>query len=119
MERTPQPSVFIGDHLPEALPAGCDYVKIDTVAAAYDMTAHLIAAGRRRLGFIGANPSPLGRQPHSSGSLRRDGFHQALDAHGIARSDAVVQEVDDWHRPHEIGRASCRERVSIAGVAEP
>src|SRR5699024_7293678 len=52
MERTPQPSVFIGEHLPESLPAGCDYVKIDNVAAAFDMTAHLIAAGRRRLGFI-------------------------------------------------------------------
>lgn len=102
MERTPQPTVFIGEHLPESLPAGCDYVKIDNVAAAFDMTAHLIAAGRRRLGFIGAIPSPLGRQPHSSGSLRRDGFHQALDAHGIARSDAVVQEVDDWHRPHGV-----------------
>src|SRR5699024_1921175 len=76
MERTPQPTVFIGEHLPESLPAGCDYVKIDNVAAAFDMTTHLIAAGRRRLGFIGAIPSPLGRQPHSSGSLCRDGFHQ-------------------------------------------
>src|SRR5699024_8393130 len=45
MERTPQPTVFIGEHLPESLPAGCDYVNIDNVAAAFDMTAHLIAAG--------------------------------------------------------------------------
>ena len=99
MERTPQPTVFIGEHLPENLPAGCDYVKIDNVAAASDMTSHLIAGGRRRLGFIGAIPSAQGRQPHSSGSLRREGFLKALQAHGIDPSEAVIQEVDDWHRP--------------------
>ena len=98
MERTPQPTVFIGEHLPETLPAGCDYVKIDNVAAARDATSHLLAGGRMRVAFIGAIDSPQGKQPHSSGSLRRDGYLAALEAHGQGAGAAIVQAVDDWHR---------------------
>lgn len=98
MERTAQPTVFIGEHLPDQLPAGCDYVKIDNEAAAFDATSHLIAQGRRRLGFIGQILTAQGAQPHSSGSLRRDGFLRALREHGIGEAEATVQPVDDWLR---------------------
>ncbi|MGY5765289.1 LacI family DNA-binding transcriptional regulator [Brachybacterium sp. DNPG3] len=99
MERTSQPTVFIGEHLPDELPLGCDYVKIDNGRAAFDATSHLLETGRRRLAFIGAITTPLGEQPHSSGTLRRDGFLRALAEHGIAPDPAAIQEVGDWHRP--------------------
>src|SRR5699024_1561525 len=58
MERTAQPTVFIGEHLPETLPEGCDYVKIDNIRASFDATAHLLKTGRRRPAFIGAILTP-------------------------------------------------------------
>ena len=99
MERTTQPTVFIGEHLPENLPQGCDYVRIDNVGASFEATSHLIGTGRRHLAFIGKIDTAQGLQPHSSGSLRRDGFLAALRAHDLRADDAVVQEVDAWHRP--------------------
>lgn len=99
MLRTTQPTVFIGEHLPEALPEGSDYVRIDNRAASFEATTHLLEAGRRRLAFIGAIATERGRQPHSSGTLRRDGFLAALREHGLSAGDEAVQAVDDWHRP--------------------
>jgi DNA-binding LacI/PurR family transcriptional regulator len=99
MERTSQPTVFIGEHLPETLPQGSDYVRIDNVSAAHDATTHLIATGRRRIAFIGAIDTPRGAQPHSSGSLRRDGYLAALREHGLPADGEDVQAVDDWRRP--------------------
>ena len=98
MERTTQPTVFIGEHLPEKLPQGSDYVRIDNVAAAFDATTHLLATGRRRIAFLGAIATKHGLQPHSSGSLRRDGYVAALEEHGVEPDISLVQAVDDWHR---------------------
>lgn len=105
MERTSQPTVFIGEHLPETLPQGSDYVRIDNVGAAYEATSHLIAQGRRRLAFIGAIDTAQGKQPHSSGTMRRDGFLAALDAHGLGGDPARIQVVDDWRREDGFGGA--------------
>ena len=98
MERTTQPTVFIGEHLPETLPEGSDYVRIDNVAAAFEATTHLLQTGRRRIAFLGAIATEHGLQPHSSGSLRRDGYLAALQEHGIEPDAGIVQAVDDWHR---------------------
>jgi DNA-binding LacI/PurR family transcriptional regulator len=98
MERTSQPTVFIGEHLPENLPQGSDYVRIDNVGAAFEATAHLIARGRRRLAFIGAIDTAQGKQPHSSGAMRRDGFLAALAEHGLAEEPRRIQVVRDWRR---------------------
>ena len=98
MERTSQPTVFIGEHLPEELPHGSDYVRIDNVAAAFDATTHLLESGRRRIAFLGAIATRHGLQPHSTGSLRRDGYVAALQKHGLQIDTDLVQEVDDWHR---------------------
>jgi DNA-binding LacI/PurR family transcriptional regulator len=102
--------VFIGEHLPETLPQGSDYVRIDNIAAAFDATSHLIAQGRRRLAFIGAIDTALGKQPHSSGTMRRDGFLAALAAHGLDDGPDRIQVVDDWHR--EDGFAGARELLA-------
>ena len=110
MERTSQPTVFIGEHLPETLPQGSDYVRIDNVGAAYEATSHLIAQGRRRLAFIGAIDTAQGKQPHSSGTMRRDGFLAALDAHDLGGEPARIQVVDDWRR--EDGFAGARELLA-------
>lgn len=99
MQRTTQPTVFIGEHLPEQLPAGCDYVRIDNRAASFEATSHLLRAGRRRLAFIGKIDTAQGLQPHSSGTLRRDGYLAALREHGLPTEDAAVQAVEAWHRP--------------------
>ncbi|WP_262424803.1 LacI family DNA-binding transcriptional regulator [Brachybacterium sp. Z12] len=112
MERTSQPTVFIGEHLPEQLPQGSDYVRIDNIGASFDATSHLIATGRRRLAFIGAIDTAQGLQPHSSGSMRRDGFLNALREHGLRADDGVVQAVEDWHRPNGFAGANALlERV--------
>ena len=105
MERTSQPTVFIGEHLPETLPQGSDYVRIDNVGAAYEATSHLIAQGRRRLAFIGAIDTAQGKQPHSSGTMRRDGFLAALSAHDLGGEPARIQVVDDWRREDGFGGA--------------
>ena len=99
MDRTTQPTVFIGEHLPEKLPQGSDYVRIDNVSATLEATSHLIDIGRRRLAFLGAIDSARGLQPHSSGAMRHDGFLAALRRHGLP-TDGTVQPVEDWHRPH-------------------
>lgn len=99
MERTSQPTVFIGEHLPETLPQGSDYVRIDNVSAMVDATQHLLAQGRTKLAFLGVIDTVLGRQPHSSGSMRRDGFLAALEQAGIAHVPTRFQQVGDWHRP--------------------
>ncbi|MGO2772756.1 MAG: LacI family DNA-binding transcriptional regulator [Brachybacterium tyrofermentans] len=98
MEQTTQPTVFIGEHLPEKLPHGSDYVRIDNAAAAFDATTHLLESGRRRIAFLGAIATKHGLQPHSSGSLRRDGYVAALEEHGVEPDAGLVQAVDDWHR---------------------
>ena len=118
MERTSQPTVFIGEHLPEQLPQGSDYVRIDNVGAAHAATTHLLETGRRRLGFIGVIDTDQGLQPHSSGSMRRDGFFAALREHGLPETTEALQAVDAWHRPDGFeGAEMLLERVpDIDGI---
>src|SRR5699024_9777364 len=91
MQRTTQPTVFIGEHLPETLPQGSDYARIDNRSASYDATRHLLSTGRRHLAFLGVIVSRRGQQPHSSGILRRDGFLAALREEGLPAGDEMVQ----------------------------
>ncbi|MFC7374961.1 LacI family DNA-binding transcriptional regulator [Brachybacterium sp. GCM10030268] len=98
MERTSQPTAFIGEHLPETLPQGSDYVRIDNVSASFDATSHLLETGRRRLAFLGVIDTEHGQQPHSSGSLRRDGFLSAIGEFGLSPDEAVVRTLPNWRR---------------------
>lgn len=67
-------------------------VTIDDMAAAKAMTAHLIAQGHRRLGFIEGN----GNQ--SVSALRRQGYEAALAEAGIAPDPALIVPGDFTYR---------------------
>lgn len=118
MRRTTQPTVFIGEHLTDQLPEGSDYVRVDNVRAAFDATSHLLEGGRRDLAFVGAIDTDHGLQPHSSGSLRRDGFLAALREHGLPADGDVIQAVDDWHRADGVAGADAllERRPEVDGI---
>lgn len=71
-----------------------DRVAVDNVAAARQVTEHLLATGRRRIAAIGL-------QPHLSNEtarLRLLGYHQALQAAGLAPDPLLEIEVQRLHR---------------------
>lgn len=95
MDRTIQPTVFIGEHVPEqSLPAGCDYVHTDNVQAAADATTHLVRRGARRIAYVGALTLQEAAQEHSTSRLRVAGCRRALADHGLGAP--VVQAVTTW-----------------------
>ncbi|MFT4254089.1 MAG: LacI family DNA-binding transcriptional regulator, partial [Caulobacter sp.] len=62
------------------------YVRMDDVAAAYDMTAHLIKLGHKDIAFIKGHPD------HGAAHLRYDGYAKAMADHGLpVREDRVAQ----------------------------
>lgn len=71
-----------------------DHVGIDNVAAARVATEHLLALGRRRVGFVGASQS---EHAHMA-DLRLDGFRAALRAAGLPVHRSLVQRVSGYHR---------------------
>lgn len=73
---------------------------IDDVAAARDLTAHLIGLGHRAIAFI------TGPENHISSVERLKGYRAALDAHGIAFDQALVV-AGDYSFPS--GREAARQ----------
>lgn len=67
---------------PEASPA----VGIDDVAAAMEMTRHLIGLGHRRIAFIQGDPT------HPSSAERLRGYRAALDEKGISFDPALIDQ---------------------------
>ncbi|MET0366439.1 MAG: LacI family DNA-binding transcriptional regulator [Sphingobium sp.] len=65
-----------------------DTIGVNEVAAARDMTEHLIDRGHRRIGFI------TGPDGHASSTSRLRGFRSALAAHGIEVDEALVRHGD-------------------------
>jgi len=63
---------------------GMPSVMIDNVAAARDMTNHLLSMGHRRIGFIRASPE------HRVRESRYEGYAAALEAAGIAVDLSLV-----------------------------
>lgn len=98
--RLSQPTVFIGEHMPDQIPEGADYVRIDNVAATADATSHLIEQGRSRIAFLGALPHRGAERPHGSDILRLEGFRTALERHDLDPDAAPVEQVTHWHRRH-------------------
>ena len=72
-----------------------DHVGIDNVAAARTATEHLIAIGRRKIGFIGAATKPDSRMADQ----RLRGYRDALATAGLPFDERLVQGVDGYHRP--------------------
>jgi len=82
-------------------------VFMDDRQAAADMTAHLIALGHRRIGFI---PGPAS---YAATRKRREGFEAAMDRHGLKVDPALVVEGDFTF---DSGR---RAGTAILGRPEP
>lgn len=95
MGRTIQPTVFIGEHVPDQqLPNGSDYVRTDNRRAAYDSTRLLLDSGRRRVAFLGALEADEARQRHSTSRLRQEGYAQAIaEADG---TEPLIQATEHW-----------------------
>jgi len=70
------PLVLLGE---ESAPLSFDHVQIDNIAAATEVTAHLVALGRKRIGFVGHEEGEL-----APTSLQRmTGYQQALEQAGL------------------------------------
>ncbi|MFD7812062.1 LacI family DNA-binding transcriptional regulator [Streptomyces sp. NPDC059785] len=91
------PVVLLGERHTGSL----DHVGIDNVAAAREVTEHLLARGRRRIGVIGG--SLRGRQ--GTDRLRTTGHRQALKAAGLPFDSDLVVPVDAFHW-HDGARAA-------------
>jgi LacI family transcriptional regulator len=67
-------------------------VGTDDRHAAYDLTRHLIELGHQRIGFIEGNPR------HRSSARRLQGYHDALEAHGLAHDPQLIVPGDYSYR---------------------
>ena len=85
------PMVLLGERI-EHGPA--DRVVIDNVAAAREITSHLIQLGRRRIAAIGAQRTDEG----ASARLRLAGYRDALRAAGLDYDESLVASASAWHR---------------------
>jgi LacI family transcriptional regulator len=102
MVDSPVPVVVVGQLGPDA---PMDNVRTDSrggVALAVD---HLVATGRRRIGFVNG---PLDTLP---GAARDAGFRAAVAAHGIELDERLV-EVGDFH--YAAGRAATERLLARA-----
>ncbi|MEC3950966.1 LacI family DNA-binding transcriptional regulator [Sphingobium sp. HWE2-09] len=67
-------------------------VGTDDRHAAYDLTRHLIELGHQRIGFIEGNPR------HRSSARRLQGYHDALESHGLAHDPQLIVPGDYSYR---------------------
>lgn len=80
-------------------------VTIDDVGAARSITAHLIALGHRRIGFIKGNPAQF------QSELRQTGYEQALIEAGLEMDEALIEPGDFTYRS---GLAAAENLLSLA-----
>jgi DNA-binding LacI/PurR family transcriptional regulator len=84
-----RPVVLLGERFARI---AADHVAVDNVQAARDATEHLIALGRRRIAFLGAQPQ--GR----TGAVRLTGFRSALADAGQRPDPAMVVRIGPFRR---------------------
>ncbi|NQW88241.1 MULTISPECIES: LacI family DNA-binding transcriptional regulator [unclassified Frigoribacterium] len=70
-----------------------DQVRVDSVAAARDMTAHLIAAGHRRIATLGDS---AGEFDTATARARTRGFEQAMAEAGLPLDHALQYSCPEW-----------------------
>ncbi|MEU4366147.1 LacI family DNA-binding transcriptional regulator [Micromonospora chersina] len=99
---SPVPVVVVGQL---AADAPVDNVRTDSRTGVGLAVDHLVAAGRRRIGFVNG---PLDTVP---GAARDAGFRAALAGHGIALDERLV-EVGDFR--YEPGRAATERLLARA-----
>jgi DNA-binding LacI/PurR family transcriptional regulator len=97
------PMVLLGERVDHA---GADHVAVDNVAAARDMTAHLIGLGRRRVAAIGAQHTAEG----VTARLRLAGYTEALRAAGRPVDPGLIAPARHWHRAD--GAAAMRDLLA-------
>jgi LacI family transcriptional regulator len=66
--------------------ADAPQVSIDDEQAAYDMTAHLLQLGHRRIGFIKGHPD------HGASDARSDGYKRALRGAGVSVEEELCAQ---------------------------
>lgn len=86
--RAELPLVLLGE---TAAPLTMDRVMIDNVAAARDVTGHVLAAGRRRVGFVGHERAGLS----ATSRQRIAGYQQALEEAGLTPDPALLVATDE------------------------
>lgn len=91
VQRTdPTPMVLLGER---AVAAPVHHVSVDNIGASRDATEHLIGLGARRIATIGHEPRLRG-----TGTLRLQGYLEALQGAGITPDPALIAETDGYHR---------------------
>jgi DNA-binding LacI/PurR family transcriptional regulator len=87
-----KPLVMLGEHI---LDPRFDLVTMKNGEAAAALTAHLLAAGRRRIAVIGAHPE----ESTGSSGLRLNGYRKALEQAGVPFDPQLVAPCE-WRRDH-------------------
>ncbi|WP_461173634.1 LacI family transcriptional regulator [Arthrobacter sp. Z1-9] len=85
-----KPLVMLGEHI---LDPRFDLVTMKNEEAAAALTAHLLAAGRRRIAVIGARPEESTGSP----GLRLNGYRKALEQAGVPFDPALIAPCE-WRR---------------------
>lgn len=85
LDKAGTPYVRVGPERAEGLGPR---VHMDDVAAAREMTEHLISLGHRRIGFI------VGEPRYGASQARREGYFEAMRARGLPVSDAWIRQGD-------------------------
>ncbi len=101
------PLVLLGEQDADGL---LDHVAIDNVAAARELTGHLIATGRTRIAAIGLQPHLI----NGTAARRLDGYRQALAAAGLPPDPGLEVPVDHLHRAD--GAAAMRHLLGSTEV---
>ena len=85
------PVVLLGEQDADGL---LDHVAVDSVAAAREITQHLIAVGRTRIAAVGLQP----HLENGTAARRLEGYRQALAGAGLLADPALEIPVDRLHR---------------------
>jgi LacI family transcriptional regulator len=85
LDKAGTPYVRVGPERAEGLGPR---VHMDDVAAAREMTEHLIGLGHRRIGFI------VGEPRYGASQARREGYLAAMKAHGLPITEGWVRQGD-------------------------
>ncbi len=85
------PLVLLGEQDADGL---LDHVAIDNVAAAREVTEHLVAGGRTRIAALGSQPHLM----NGTAERRLEGYRQALAAAGLPHDPALEIPVERLHR---------------------
>ncbi|MFD0251105.1 LacI family DNA-binding transcriptional regulator [Streptomyces sp. NPDC048594] len=106
------PLVLLGERTYGRDRVVADHVLIDNVAAARDITAHLIGLGRRRIAAIGVD-----HQGSATSRQRLEGYQQALHAAGLPFDPRLAPRVEEFDRRN--GLLAMRSLVPLPAAERP